>query len=106
VDPLGEPVAARVDAGTVELVRSVGVDVRASADLVQRFEAVWSAEQFDSHARAARGLVTRHPAIVAAGPHSADPHYSEINAFVDGRALLVTGQPVQTAVVPILGEPT
>jgi len=31
---------------------------------------------------------------------------SELNAFVDGRALLVTGQPLQMAVVPILGHPT
>lgn len=31
---------------------------------------------------------------------------SELNAFVDGRAFIVTGQPLQTAVVPILGEAT
>ncbi|MDX2168803.1 MAG: M24 family metallopeptidase [Deltaproteobacteria bacterium] len=108
------PYVARVDAGTVELVRGCGVEVRTAADLVQRFEAVWSAAQYASHCRAARavraavdaafaeigarcragrpcdeggvqrfllerfaqdGLVTHHPPIVAAGPHSADPHY-------------------------------
>ena len=47
------PYVARVDAGTVELVRGCGVDVVSSADLVQRFEAVWSAEQYASHTRAA-----------------------------------------------------
>jgi Xaa-Pro aminopeptidase len=47
------PYIARVDAGTVELVRACGADVVSSADLVQRFEAVWSAEQYASHTRAA-----------------------------------------------------
>lgn len=48
------PYVARVDAGTVELVRGCGVEVVSSADLVQRFEAVWSAAQYASHCRAAR----------------------------------------------------
>ncbi len=43
------PYLSRVDAGTVELIRSVGVDVATSADLVQRFEAVWTDEQLESH---------------------------------------------------------
>src|SRR5215468_4228359 len=50
------PYVARVDAGTVELVRGCGVEVVSSADLVQRFEAVWSAEQYASHARAAHAV--------------------------------------------------
>jgi Xaa-Pro aminopeptidase len=47
------PYVARVDAGTVELVRACGVEVRSAADLVQRFEAVWSSAQYASHCRAA-----------------------------------------------------
>jgi len=47
------PYVARVDAGTVELVRECGVEVTSSADLVQRCEAVWSRAQFASHSRAA-----------------------------------------------------
>jgi len=50
------PYVSRVDAGTVELVRGCGVEVVSSADLVQRCEAVWSHEQYESHRRAARGL--------------------------------------------------
>lgn len=50
------PYVARVDAGTVELVRSLGVEVVSSADLVQRFEAVWTPEQAQSHLRAAAAL--------------------------------------------------
>jgi Xaa-Pro dipeptidase len=38
-----------VDAGTVELVRSAGPKVVSSADLVQKYDACWSAEQLESH---------------------------------------------------------
>lgn len=46
------PYVAMVDAGTVELVRSAGPKVVSSADLVQKYEACWSAEQLDSHLKA------------------------------------------------------
>jgi Xaa-Pro aminopeptidase len=48
------PYVSRVDAGTVELVRSFGVEVLASGDLVQLFEACWSDEQWAMHLEAAR----------------------------------------------------
>jgi Xaa-Pro aminopeptidase len=48
------PYVAMVDAGTVELVRSFGVDVRSSADLVQYFEARWTPEQLEAHLEAGR----------------------------------------------------
>lgn len=54
----GIPYVSRVDAGTVELVRSYGVEVVTSADLVQVFEAVWSPEQKAAHDVAA-GKVRR-----------------------------------------------
>ena len=50
------PYISRVDAGTVELVRSFGIEIVSSADLVQVFEAVWTQEQLDSHLYAARQL--------------------------------------------------
>jgi Xaa-Pro dipeptidase len=43
------PYVAMVDAGTIELVRTSGAKVVSSADLVQKYEACWSAEQLDSH---------------------------------------------------------
>jgi len=46
------PYMSKVDAGTIELVRSFGVDVVTSAELVQQFEAVWSPEQLQSHIEA------------------------------------------------------
>lgn len=47
------PTISRVDAGTMELVRSLGVDVVSSAELVALFEATLSAEQWQSHCIAA-----------------------------------------------------
>src|SRR5499427_9039651 len=50
------PYLARVDAGTVELVRQLGVDVVSSGDLVQRFAAVWDAAANDTHTQASEKL--------------------------------------------------
>ena len=51
------PYVARVDAGTIELVRSTaGVSVVTSADLVQQFEAAWTPEQLAMHREAADKL--------------------------------------------------
>lgn len=41
------PYVAMVDGGTLELVRGTGVEVVSSANLVQRFEARWTAAQLD-----------------------------------------------------------
>jgi Xaa-Pro dipeptidase len=48
------PYISLVDAGTVELVRSCGVEVISSADLVQLFEARWTSEQLEMHLEAGR----------------------------------------------------
>ncbi|MGA2593865.1 MAG: aminopeptidase P family protein, partial [Bryobacteraceae bacterium] len=48
------PYVAMVDAGTVELVRSLGVEVVSSAELIQYFEACWSADALESHLEAGR----------------------------------------------------
>jgi Xaa-Pro dipeptidase len=46
------PYVAMVDAGTIELVRGAGAKVLSSADLVQKYEACWTAEQLESHRQA------------------------------------------------------
>ena len=51
------PYVSRVDAGTVDLVRSLGVEVLSSADLIQIAEAVWSAEGLASHRVAVQGVM-------------------------------------------------
>jgi Xaa-Pro dipeptidase len=86
---------AMVDAGTVELLRSLGKTIVSSADLVSVFEAVLTEAQIDSHFEAQRRLdavldagfrfigdAVRGPAArtdhgpnCSAGPNSADSHY-------------------------------
>ena len=67
------PYVGLVDAGTVELVKSCGVEVVSSADLVQRFEAAWSEQQWQSHLAA--GAVV-HESVRAA--------FAAIRAAVSG----------------------
>ena len=50
------PYVSRVDAGTAEAVRKRGVEIISSGDLVQRFEATWSAEQLGQHQEASAAL--------------------------------------------------
>ena len=50
------PYVSRVDAGTMELVRSFGVEVMSSGDLIQLFEARWTDCQLESHQCAASAL--------------------------------------------------
>ena len=50
------PRVSRVDAGTVELVRSMGPEVVSSADLMQYATQRWSTEQLAGHLRAADSL--------------------------------------------------
>ncbi len=50
------PYVSMVDAGTIELVRSTGVKIVTSADLVQKFEACWTPAQLESHLAAGRAI--------------------------------------------------
>jgi Xaa-Pro dipeptidase len=50
------PYVSNVDGGTLELVRSAGVEVVSSANLVQRFEACWDDEQAGDNAETAKHL--------------------------------------------------
>ncbi|MDZ4818154.1 MAG: M24 family metallopeptidase [Planctomycetota bacterium] len=51
---VSNPYLSRVDAGTIEFVRSLGVEIVSSGDLVQQFEATWSAAQWQMHQQAAK----------------------------------------------------
>jgi Xaa-Pro aminopeptidase len=46
------PTCSRLDAGTAELLTGFGAELISSADLVQRFAAVWTPEQLEGHRRA------------------------------------------------------
>jgi Xaa-Pro dipeptidase len=50
------PYVSRVDAGTVEAVRDSGAEVVSSGDLIQRFEAVWTDEAYQTHVAASERL--------------------------------------------------
>ncbi|KPK91836.1 hypothetical protein AMJ80_07035 [bacterium SM23_31] len=50
------PYVARVDAGTVDLLRFIGKDVVSSANLIQEFEATLTNEQIESHLTAAKQI--------------------------------------------------
>jgi Xaa-Pro aminopeptidase len=59
------PYVSRVDAGTVELVRSFGVEILPSGDLIQMFEACWDDEQWAMHQEAAKHTQTAFDAAFA-----------------------------------------
>jgi Xaa-Pro dipeptidase len=50
------PTVSMVDGGTVDLIRSFGVEVQSSANLIQRFVATLSAESIASHWEAGRRM--------------------------------------------------
>lgn len=50
------PYVSRVDAGTVELIRSLGIDVVSSGDLIQQFEACWNDAAIATHRKASEKL--------------------------------------------------
>lgn len=50
---VSNPYISRVDGGTIEFVRSCGVEIVPSGDLIQSFEATWDDEQWKSHQDAA-----------------------------------------------------
>ena len=83
----GLPRVSRVDAGTVELVRSMGADVVSSADLMQYATQRWSSEQLAGHRRAAEKLgIIVNEAFARIGQRLADgPTEFEIAEFIRQR---------------------
>jgi Xaa-Pro dipeptidase len=70
------PYVAMVDAGTVELIRGAGAMVTSSADLVQKYEARWSSDQFEGHLAAGKvidRIVQDAFALAANGVRSNEP---------------------------------
>jgi Xaa-Pro dipeptidase len=75
------PYVSRVDAGTVEIVRAMGIEVVTAADLIQHFEATLTQEQLGSHQRAARALraIVDETFIEIAQSISADRAITEVS---------------------------
>lgn len=106
------PYVSRVDAGTVELVRSFGPEVVSSGDLVQLFEACWDDEQWSMHLEAARH--TRSAYDVAFGfiaertRSGGSVHETEVQQCIMQHFAahhLVTDHPPIVAVGPHSGDP-
>jgi Xaa-Pro aminopeptidase len=57
------PYVSRVDAGTIELVKSYGVEVMPSGDLIQMFEACWDDDQWAMHQEAAKHTTSAYDAV-------------------------------------------
>jgi len=71
------PTVSYVDAGMLELLRSLGADVVSSANLIQLFQARWDADQLQSHIAAAKIL-----------------HAAQQNAFKKIETALQAKQPI------------
>lgn len=105
------PYVSRVDAGTVELVRSVGLETVSSADLIQQFEAVWSEEQLQSHIRAAktlRALVDETFGFIAQNVGGGKLTEYDVQQFVMRRfdeEGLVTDSDIVASIGPNSGDP-
>ena len=59
------PYVSRVDGGTIELIKSFGVEIVSSGDLIQTFEAVWDDEQWGMHLEAAKHTLTAYDVAFA-----------------------------------------
>jgi Xaa-Pro aminopeptidase len=83
------PYLSRVDAGTLELIRSLGAQVVSSAELVQHFLCRWSPDQVASHQRALSGIDgAKDAAFERIGEllrRGAEPKETEIQRFLTDR---------------------
>ena len=99
------PYVSRVDAGTIEMIRSLAIEVVSAADLIQVFEATLTLAQLQSHYRAAatlRVVIDETFAEIARRVKIATPtHEHEIQRFVMDRFSahdLTTAEPPIVAV--------
>ncbi len=106
------PYLSRVDAGTLELVRSLGAEVVSSAELVQRFLCRWTPRQVASHARALRAIDDAKDAafayVAAAHRQGDEPSETQVQDLLMKRfadAHLVTDHPPIVAVNAHAGDP-
>src|ERR1039457_6505351 len=50
------PYVSKVDAGTIEQIKSLGANIKSSADLISMFDAVWTNELFNENKPVAKAL--------------------------------------------------
>ncbi|MDA1184323.1 MAG: M24 family metallopeptidase [Acidobacteria bacterium] len=106
------PYLSRVDAGTVEAIRGRGIEIVSSGDLVQQFEATWSADQLASHQAASDALYrikdrAFHAAAAAVHEHSRLTEYDlqqQMVTWFEDEGLISDSAPV-VAVGASAGNP-
>ena len=106
------PYMSRVDAGTVELVRSFGVEVVSSANMAQRFVAQLSDAQVESHREAGRRIIAAKDRLfqelgddLRAGKALDEYQVQQRFVALIQRAGLVVGEPPIVAVNAHSGNP-
>ena len=106
------PYVAKVDAGTVDLVRSFGVDVISSGDLIQQFEATLDDDQLQSHREAEKRVLAAYDLAVhtitervkQGNPPQETAIQSEIMAYFEKNNLFTEHAPI-VAVGTHSGDP-
>jgi Xaa-Pro dipeptidase len=106
------PYISRIDAGTIELVRSSGADIVPSGDLIQLFEACWDDAQWAMHLEAARHTESAYHVawkyIADAIRAGKTPHETEVQDVILAHFAahkMVTDHPPIVAVGPHSGDP-
>ena len=106
------PYLSRVDAGTAEAVRARGVEIVSSGDLVQQFEAAWTAGQLASHREASdalyrikdRAFDAAANAVRDGGPLSEYGLQQQMVRWFEDEGLVSDSAPV-VAIGPHAGDP-
>jgi Xaa-Pro aminopeptidase len=109
---VGNPYISRVDAGTIELVRSFGSEPVPSGDLIQLYEACWDDDQWRMHLEAAKLTRSAFDAAFAFIGERVARDGSVMETAVQQRILdhfaehkLVTDHPPIVGVGPHSGDP-
>lgn len=102
------PVMGIVDAGTVELVRSMGVDVVSSANLVQASVAVWSEAAAERHAWASEhcGRIMKGAFALIRDRHAAGTRVNEhdVQQWIMGEFAKAGLETADTPIVAVNGH--
>jgi Xaa-Pro aminopeptidase len=108
----GNPYVSTVDGGTIELVKSFGVEVVPSGDLIQLFEATWTDEQWQLHLEAekhTKAALDKAWKMIADGVRAGKPHGEvAVQSFIMEQfaaAGMTTYHPPIVGVGPHSGDP-
>jgi len=106
------PYVSRVDAGTFQLVESLGAEVVSSGDLIQQFEATWDEDQWRMHQEAAGGTNAAFEAAfghiarrIGAGETTSEVEVQQVILEHFAANSLITDHPPIVAVGPHSGDP-